>query len=201
MGCTSLRRHVCSGRQAKGCQPSNRTAGSKVKPQITFLILHHHSYWMRGGNHSMPVPAARQFDNARPLLNTEQPLVMPQQRFPRLLQAASRWSQRSAGGGSPVEGLLTCGPFGAPPYTQVFLMRLEEPNFWHSCWIWTASSLVGANTRTIGPSPDSARIATFLSLISAATSVVLCRCSSDKTTATRTKLRGPCTLKHGDNPA
>ena len=35
-------------------------------------------------------------------------------------------------------------------------MRLEEPNFWHSCWIWTASSRVGASTSTMGPSPDSA---------------------------------------------
>jgi len=50
----------------------------------------------------------------------------------------------------------TWGPLGAPPYTQVFLMRLEEPNFWHSCWIWTASSRVGASTSTMGPSPGSA---------------------------------------------
>mmetsp|Transcript_8352 Transcript_8352/g.21921 ORF Transcript_8352/g.21921 Transcript_8352/m.21921 type:complete len:200 (-) Transcript_8352:396-995(-) len=47
------------------------------------------------------------------------------------------------------------GPLGTPPYTQVFLMRDVQPNFVHSAWIWTASSRVGASTRTMGPSPRS----------------------------------------------
>ena len=40
--------------------------------------------------------------------------------------------------------------------THVFLMREEEPNLMHSCWICTASSRVGARTSTMGPSPLSA---------------------------------------------
>ena len=39
---------------------------------------------------------------------------------------------------------------------HVFLMREEDPNLMHSCWICTASSRVGASTSTIGPSPLSA---------------------------------------------
>ncbi len=38
----------------------------------------------------------------------------------------------------------------------MFLMREEEPNLMHSCWICTASSRVGARTSTMGPSPLSA---------------------------------------------
>lgn len=48
------------------------------------------------------------------------------------------------------------GPFGAPPYTHVLFTRELAPNFAHSCWIWTASSLVGAMTSAMGPSPGSA---------------------------------------------
>ena len=40
-----------------------------------------------------------------------------------------------------------------PPYTTVFLIPDEPPNLSHSSLIWTASSRVGARTRTIGPSP------------------------------------------------
>jgi hypothetical protein len=36
----------------------------------------------------------------------------------------------------------------------VFLISLDAPNLSHSCFICNASSLVGASTRTIGPSPD-----------------------------------------------
>jgi hypothetical protein len=36
----------------------------------------------------------------------------------------------------------------------VFFISLDPPNLSHSCLIWTASSRVGAKTRTIGPSPS-----------------------------------------------
>ena len=49
-----------------------------------------------------------------------------------------------------------CGPFGAPPYTHVFFILDDDPNLVHSCWICTASSRVGAMTKTIGPSPGAA---------------------------------------------
>jgi hypothetical protein len=52
---------------------------------------------------------------------------------------------------------ITCGPFGAPPNTQVLRTCDDAPKSWATCWICWASSLVGANTNAIGPSPLSNR--------------------------------------------
>lgn len=41
---------------------------------------------------------------------------------------------------------------------HVLLILDEAPNLVASCWIWTASSRVGAKTNTIGPSPGSENI-------------------------------------------
>lgn len=48
---------------------------------------------------------------------------------------------------------LTWEFFGTPPYTTVFFTSLDAPYLSHSCLICSASSLVGASIRTIGPSP------------------------------------------------
>mmetsp|Transcript_13120 Transcript_13120/g.25790 ORF Transcript_13120/g.25790 Transcript_13120/m.25790 type:complete len:349 (-) Transcript_13120:590-1636(-) len=45
------------------------------------------------------------------------------------------------------------GNLGTPPYTHVFLIFEDLPNLSHSALICTASSRVGASTRTMGPSP------------------------------------------------
>jgi hypothetical protein len=48
---------------------------------------------------------------------------------------------------------VTCGPFGAPPKTQVFLTDEDAPKSVATCCICCASSLVGARISVIGPSP------------------------------------------------
>jgi len=48
---------------------------------------------------------------------------------------------------------VTCGPFGAPPKTHVFLTDEDAPKSVATCCICCASSLVGARISVIGPSP------------------------------------------------
>jgi hypothetical protein len=48
---------------------------------------------------------------------------------------------------------ITCGPFGAPPKTHVFLTDEDAPKSVATCCICCASSLVGARISVIGPSP------------------------------------------------
>ena len=49
--------------------------------------------------------------------------------------------------------IFTHLPLGAPPNTQVFLTLEDFPNSMATSWICWASSLVGAKTKTMGPSP------------------------------------------------
>jgi hypothetical protein len=56
---------------------------------------------------------------------------------------------------TPSRNALTCGPFGAPPYTHALLILLLAPKMAASACICTASSRVGARTSAIGPSPGS----------------------------------------------
>jgi hypothetical protein len=41
----------------------------------------------------------------------------------------------------------------------MFLILDDAPNFVASCWIYTANSCVGTNTKTIGPSPKAKHLA------------------------------------------
>jgi len=46
-----------------------------------------------------------------------------------------------------------CGPFGAPPNTQVLRTYVEKPKSWATLCICWANSRVGARTKAMGPSP------------------------------------------------
>ena len=48
----------------------------------------------------------------------------------------------------PLSKSLSCGPFGAPPYTHTFLILEDLPNSLATSCTCCASSLVGTNTRT-----------------------------------------------------